>query len=205
MLSNFLLLLLSGGPQQASNGISEVLTMPGGGQAPNSAVTSGNNSFSGIYNDSAASVEAAVAANLVVDNYLVGQPQMSNGMYGQHELVAAISQITASDPAAPGGPNPNVVAQQQNKAFNKAKKNLWTASEAGGVPASGANDKGGKGDGSEGSSGQGKVPRGFGGGPGGQSGGNTGGSGGSTNSRGRYSSSQVRNVNVIIGTLDLIS
>ena len=59
-----------------------------------------NNSFSGIYNDSA-------DQGVGLDNYHLGtvvpppsvprgQPEMSNGMYGQHELVAAISQITVS-------------------------------------------------------------------------------------------------------------
>ena len=68
-----------------------------------------------------------------------GQPEMSNGMYGQHELVAAISQITV-DQSGGTHVSGSAVQQQQNKAFNKAKK-LWSA-EAGSNPASGADRTG---------------------------------------------------------------
>ena len=98
-------------------GISDVLA------SASTSGTSGSGGFSGMYNDTSEGL----------DNYLgsvaSGGP-MSNGMYGQHELVAAISQITA-DPA-----------QQQNKAFNKAKK-LW--SEAGGPSKSENESKGPRG------------------------------------------------------------
>ena len=88
----------SGGvPPQTGNAAGATLAPSGGGGAnpvPN------NNSFSGIYNDSA-------DQGVGLDNYHLGtvvpppavprgQPEMSNGMYGQHELVAAISQITVS-------------------------------------------------------------------------------------------------------------
>ena len=121
----------SGQPQtQDMNGIAviDALTNPGSGSGvANAANQSGGNgpqNFSGIYGNDA-------------DNYLPptvvapggghgGRPDMSNGLYGQHELVAAISQITAEPPTAVGQQ-----PQQQNKAFNKAKK-LWSASEAAG-------------------------------------------------------------------------
>ena len=131
----------SGQPQtQDMNGIAviDALTNPGSGSGvANAANQSGGNgpqNFSGIYGNDA-------------DNYLPptvvapggghgGRPDMSNGLYGQHELVAAISQITAEPPTAVGQQ-----PQQQNKAFNKAKK-LWSASEAAGGQGQAEGQKG---------------------------------------------------------------
>ena len=85
-----------GGPPGTGNAAGATLA-PSGGGGGNPVP---NNSFSGIYNDSA-------DQGVGLDNYHLGtvvpppavqrgQPEMSNGMYGQHELVAAISQITVS-------------------------------------------------------------------------------------------------------------
>ena len=172
----------------------------GGGGGVNTAVS--NNSFSGIYNDSAEGL---------VDNYLVSAPvrgaEMSNGMYGQHELVAAISQITVDQSG--GGPGQQQQQQHQNKAFSKAKK-LWSAETAsnaasadqrspgqtsgpGGVMAKSENDV---------VTGT-KVPRGFNnGGPGGGGGGRppsavrSGGGGGPGGAGGRYSANQGNEMNI---------
>lgn len=67
---------------------------------------------------------------------------MTNGMYGQHELVAAISQITA-DQGSAGAPGSAVVQaqHQQNKAFKQAKK-LWTTDGTSASAPSGKSEKG---------------------------------------------------------------
>ena len=108
----------SGQPQpQDVNGVIDALTS--GNQPQN-----GPQNFSGIYNDADFGGHGG------------RQADMSNGLYGQHELVAAISQITAEPPTAVGQQ-----PQQQNKAFNKAKK-LWPASEAAGGQTENQGQKG---------------------------------------------------------------
>ena len=87
----------SGGVPPGTGNAAGATLAPSGGGGANPVP---NNSFSGIYNDSA-------DQGVGLDNYHLGtvvpppavprgQPEMSNGMYGQHELVAAISQITVS-------------------------------------------------------------------------------------------------------------
>ena len=124
-------------------GISDVLNTGNGNGGQ-----SGGQNFSGIYNDSDNYLPTVVAPG--------GGREMSNGLYGQHELVAAISQITAEPPNV--GPT---AAQQQNKAFNKAKK-LW--SETGGGSSENAGGSGNAGVNKPNDTETTKGPRGFGGG-----------------------------------------
>ena len=65
-------------------------------------------------------------------------PDMTNGMYGQHELVAAISQITAHDQTVASNNATGVVQQHQAKAvYNKTKKPWQDQNAAGGSGGSG--------------------------------------------------------------------
>jgi len=128
----------SGGVPPGTGNAAGATLAPSGGGGANPVP---NNSFSGIYNDSA-------DQGVGLDNYHLGtvvpppavprgQPEMSNGMYGQHELVAAISQITVDQSGAHVGGGGTAQHQQQNKAFNKAKKS-WSAEAASGAdPRSG--------------------------------------------------------------------
>ncbi len=122
-------------------GISDGLVVPGNGNG--GPPGSGGNSFSGIYND-------AHSDGL---DYLgqMGSQQaqhMANGMFGQHELVAAISQITAADQSAVAAAAHAAHAahaaqqQQQNKqpAYNKAKK-YWSAPVENSVTGGSANQQ----------------------------------------------------------------
>ena len=184
----------SGQPQQAQdmNGIAltDALNSGNATSGNTGAAGSSGQNYSGMYNDS--------------DNYLPpnvvapggpggggggggsggggGHRDMSNGLYGQHELVAAISQITAEPPTAVGQQ-----PQQQNKAYNKGKK-LWSAETAGGSTETGGNAGNAKMNDSEPAKG---PPRGFGGGGRPPSGGQ-----GGVPRSGRYSGGQNNEMNL---------
>ena len=115
-------------PQEINGiGISNVL---------NSAAAAGTPAdFGGMYSNTGPGAEAGLdkylgssggAATNQGGRVPSGPNDMTNGMYGQHELVAAISQITADQTAT------NAAAQQA-KAFNKAKR-VWPENAPGQSP-----------------------------------------------------------------------
>ena len=118
-------------PQDQMNGIGISNVVPAGGTGGGNPVD-----FGGMYSN-AGSTEAPG-----LEKYLdssrgpnggrvpTAPTDMTNGMYGQHELVAAISQITADQTASNS-------AAQQAKAYNKTRK--WPES---GGQASGAGNGG---------------------------------------------------------------